>query len=568
MILKAISLENFKGIREPVRIELKPITLLFGPNSAGKSTILQALVYAREVLERHNLDPDRTLLGGEWMDLGGFESLVHQHDKGRPIRIGFELDLSQTDLPDYLTDGELHLMENWEHSHLPSEWLGGIKRAVFNLEIAWSEILGRPIVQKLVVDVDGEKLAVLESTKDGRNIAIRGFNHDHHAFLRNDADGDEPTNWFYNDLIVSSIQAAYLSSGIKTDDDEAMFLLDAVAARHSEEPYSDFWRSQECAIGLNGQSDALPRRGRALELDSIIWLKAPDLYAPYSSHPLAAQLLISSVLSGLIVGPLDLVCHELDNLLYIGPLREVPKRHFQPQRSPDPNRWARGEAAWDVLQTAGTQLVEKVNQWLEGKDKFDSEYQIAIRRYKLIDMDGPLFQILTTYLHLEESEYSAYMVEAPVRSELKVLAAQGGSELEPADLGVGISQVIPVITAAIHANRGIVAIEQPELHIHPAWQVVLGDLFLSQIRDKSLMFLIETHSEHLVLRMMRRMRETFSDQLPPGAPRSELGDVGILYVESDQGRTIVREMPLNEAGELVKAWPGGFFEERLPEVLG
>jgi len=56
-----ISIENFKGIRDRVSLELKPITLLFGPNSAGKSTIFQALQYAREVLERHNLDPDQTI---------------------------------------------------------------------------------------------------------------------------------------------------------------------------------------------------------------------------------------------------------------------------------------------------------------------------------------------------------------------------------------------------------------------------------------------------------------------------------------------------------------------------
>jgi len=53
MILKALTLENFKGIREPVRIEFAPLTLLFGPNNAGKSTIIQALMYAREVLERN-----------------------------------------------------------------------------------------------------------------------------------------------------------------------------------------------------------------------------------------------------------------------------------------------------------------------------------------------------------------------------------------------------------------------------------------------------------------------------------------------------------------------------------
>ena len=92
MILKALPLENFKGIREPVRIEFAPLTLLFGPNNAGKSTIVQALMYAREVLERNNCDAERTELGGDVVDLGGFRSLVYQHDLARSIRMRFELD--------------------------------------------------------------------------------------------------------------------------------------------------------------------------------------------------------------------------------------------------------------------------------------------------------------------------------------------------------------------------------------------------------------------------------------------------------------------------------------------
>jgi AAA15 family ATPase/GTPase len=105
MSITAITIENFKGIREPVRVELKPITLLFGPNSAGKSTIIQALHYAREIFERQNLNPDRTLLGGGAIDLGGFESLVHKHDTNLPIKIGFELDLRNEDIPIYYDGG-------------------------------------------------------------------------------------------------------------------------------------------------------------------------------------------------------------------------------------------------------------------------------------------------------------------------------------------------------------------------------------------------------------------------------------------------------------------------------
>lgn len=111
-------------------------------------------------------------------------------------------------------------------------------------------------------------------------------------------------------------------------------------------------------------------------------------------------------------------------------------------------------------------------------------------------------------------------------------------------------------------------IEQPELHLHPALQAELGDLFIqSALGEQKNTFILETHSEHLLLRIMRRMRETSQGNLPAGVPPVRPEDVAVLYVEQDGPQSIVREMPLNERGELVKAWPGGFFEEGLREVL-
>src|SRR5271170_2934453 len=97
MRLSRIEIENFKGIGATQVIDLKPITLLFGPNSAGKSTVLQALHYLREILERHNADPDQTIAGG-LIDLGGFAALVHNHDLALPIclRVTIELDEEQS----------------------------------------------------------------------------------------------------------------------------------------------------------------------------------------------------------------------------------------------------------------------------------------------------------------------------------------------------------------------------------------------------------------------------------------------------------------------------------------
>lgn len=72
MIISAITIENFKSIKEPVRIELKPITLLYGPNSVGKSTIIQALHYAREIMMGKGPDAMYPETGGKEVWFGGF----------------------------------------------------------------------------------------------------------------------------------------------------------------------------------------------------------------------------------------------------------------------------------------------------------------------------------------------------------------------------------------------------------------------------------------------------------------------------------------------------------------
>ena len=87
MSIHSITIQNFKGIGPRVKIDMKPVTLLFGPNSAGKSTILHAIHYAHAVLESSNPDVGRTRLGGD-IDLGGFANLVHDHDLDAPVFLG------------------------------------------------------------------------------------------------------------------------------------------------------------------------------------------------------------------------------------------------------------------------------------------------------------------------------------------------------------------------------------------------------------------------------------------------------------------------------------------------
>jgi AAA ATPase domain len=172
MRLSRIEIENFKGIGERQVIDLAPITLLFGPNSAGKSTILQALHYVREILDRQNLDPDKTV-GGGLTDLGGFRALVHQHDIERSIRIKVVIALHEPggheDLP--LNNGGS--LEDEKFQMLPIRYrLGksmefedsGIVESVgVEFEIRWNAMEKVPHLQTVSIEMDGRPLCSVET---------------------------------------------------------------------------------------------------------------------------------------------------------------------------------------------------------------------------------------------------------------------------------------------------------------------------------------------------------------------------------------------------------------------
>ncbi|MBE9230451.1 DUF3696 domain-containing protein [Cuspidothrix issatschenkoi LEGE 03284] len=153
-------------------------------------------------------------------------------------------------------------------------------------------------------------------------------------------------------------------------------------------------------------------------------------------------------------------------------------------------------------------------------------------------------------------------------SDLVLIDKRTDTMVSHRDVGIGISQVIPILVSCYGLSDALIAIEQPEIHLHPKLQAELGDVFIeSALGEQKNTFILETHSEHLLLRIMRRMRETYNNELPEGCLPVRPEDVSVLFVEADGEGSIVREMPLNKRGELVKAWPGGFFEEELDEIF-
>lgn len=119
-------------------------------------------------------------------------------------------------------------------------------------------------------------------------------------------------------------------------------------------------------------------------------------------------------------------------------------------------------------------------------------------------------------------------------------------------VGVGVSQILPVIVLCLLAEPGdLVILEQPELHLHPALQQELAD-FLLECTRSGRQVLVETHSEHLINRFRRRITEDESD--------GTQSLVSLLFAEQHDGRTTFRESKINAYGGLSEDWPDGFLD--------
>ena len=177
-LITAIEIENFKGIGRPVRIELRPITLLFGRNSAGKSTVLHALCYAHEILSHRNADAHKTDLGGDQIDLGGFRRFVHGHDLKRSVRLRFELNLGGLVLPEPGGAYEAVRLGASLGAFPEVASLEEAEAGWLELKVAWKAELDKPIVSDYEVGVDGQTLGRIQvPSSGGTPTALANLSH-------------------------------------------------------------------------------------------------------------------------------------------------------------------------------------------------------------------------------------------------------------------------------------------------------------------------------------------------------------------------------------------------------
>ncbi|HBO2777201.1 TPA: AAA family ATPase, partial [Pseudomonas aeruginosa] len=305
MRITEISLTNFRSFQATQSIALAPVTLLFGPNSVGKSSVLMALFYIQQILEKGQCDPQRINALGE-KHVGGFKRLVNGRDISKRMVIKLSLDKSGSIGASYNQIVDLV----GDDFALPVESsTADANRLAVEFHIAWSKAEDTAYVACYRVWLDDSLIAELASDAGLKQPVITWLNYRHPALLA-EADQDN-----YEDSAFVSRFHELLNGNRKT---ETVSRIDS--GRNTEVSF------EHAVIGFAGLAGALPVPGKRLE--TVINTDDPILTAR-----------LNEILSDVVVAPLDNLLALLNDSLCIGPLRLIPDALHQPDPYPQQKGW-------------------------------------------------------------------------------------------------------------------------------------------------------------------------------------------------------------------------------------
>lgn len=443
-MIESLRLRNFKGWRDSGPIRFAPLTLLFGTNSAGKTSVAQLLLMLRQTVE--STDRQRVLHlgdGSALVDLGVYEDVVHGH--ALDASLGFELCWRP---PESLIVKDSRSGRTFDSARL-----------TFSCSIVADERNRQPRVAEFVYTLPDAEPALA--------VGMR----------RREKDGKY-------DLI----------------------------AKHF---------------------DLVRTQGRAWPLPAPVHFNGfPDeALAFYQNTAFTSDLALA-------------MQELLRSVLHVGPLREHPDRLYLWSGEEQRHVGQRGERTIEAILAANDRRFN----W-SPKQRLRSLEKLVAERLRSMGL-----------IHSFEVHAIA---EGRKEYEVLLRVHAGSAPVKLTDVGFGISQVLPVIVECFCTPPGsIVLFEQPEIHLHPRVQGDLADLFVDAIHGRedgvprNVQFLVESHSEHLLHRLQRRLAE---GKLTPE-------DVAVYFVDTDRGSARIAELEIDLFGNILN-WPANFFGDEMEDLV-
>jgi AAA15 family ATPase/GTPase len=512
---------NFKAFGSPQTLPIRPITLIFGPNSSGKSSLFQSLLMFKQTTEQTN-KPDTTLLfKGDFVDLGSFRELIFNHD----IEKSFSFKII------------MHRPENWgDWFELPVVLSDNLCQEYIEFQDRISDFKSLGMEIKFCYDQEKYDAFVSEiSIFIGYDTnPLISYKHEQNA---NIYFNERATKWVvdlykrYPKLILLQnevdITHKYFIDQFKEEElKEIIELLSSITPKKISEnnKAENESEARDCLTIEN----FLPKELNGFQTEEII-----SEYSGYGCDDAGNLSLLALAISTFFK-------KYLKNILYLGPQRQSPERYFTFSGLQTGYVGKSGENVLNML-ISNPKIKDRVNFWFE---KLAIGYKLD-----LIPLSSPKGEVKDVY-------------------SLLLSEQSNGVHVGLTDVGFGLSQVLPVIVQSVVSQEKTILIEQPEYHLHPRLQAELGDMFIeSALGEQKNTFLIETHSEHLILRILRRIRETSEGTLPEGATPITPDQVSVAYVQPGPEGSQIIPLPITEDGEFSRPRPEGFFADRAQELM-
>lgn len=443
-MLTRLKLRNFKSWPDTGDLTLRPITGLFGANSSGKTSLLQALLLLKQTSE----SSDRGLVFhfGDLttpVDLGNFQSVVHGHDTGAEMEFALDWEIGK---PFKVVDIK-----------------SADKEVLSDRKLGFSVLTGRPGGGKIPRPVVGKMYYRVGEARFGMQ--------------RKEKKGKAEYDLYSADTALQFIRSV----------------------------------------------------GRA-------W----PLPAPVKSYGFPDQVRAYYQNAGFLAD-LQLALEEcLERVLYLGPLRAYPKRQYIWTGAQPGDMGQAGEAVVDAILASrerGRTIspgYKRRRQTLEARVAWWLKQLGLVHEFRVEPIGGEGSQIF----------------------QVKVRKTRRSEEVLITDVGFGVSQILPVLVLCFYVPEGsTVILEQPEIHLHPAVQSGLADVLIDAWKNRKVQIVLESHSEHLLRRLQRRIAdETVSKD-----------DVGLFFCSADAGGSSITNLELDMFGNITN-WPKDFFGDEFKEI--
>ena len=230
---------------------------------------------------------------------------------------------------------------------------------------------------------------------------------------------------------------------------------------------------------------------------------------------------------------------RLGNVYYLGPLRAHPERRYAWSGAQPIDMGRAGESVVDAI------LTSRERDEMIGRGSGIS--RVTLEEYVALWLKE---------LGLVHDFSVVPLAEGSPVFEVRVRKSPKSAEVLITDVGFGVSQILPVLVLCFYVPKGsTVILEQPEIHLHPAIQAGLADVFIDAWKKRGVQILLESHSEHLLRRLQRRIAEE----------DVSTDDVGLFFCRADDAGSILDTLELDPYGNITN-WPKDFFGDQFGEI--